>query len=114
MIGIGDFALRSREKKIELKDNQMMFEGKKYRQDASTGYWVCTTAEKSGNRKRLHVAMWESFWGWELPPGCVVHHKDWVKTHNEVGNFLCLTQDEHNSIHNPPAAERGRCWEGNS
>lgn len=53
-------------------------------------------------RKRLHDAMWEEAAGREVPPGCVIHHVDWVKTHNEVGNLVCVTVSEHNLIHNPP------------
>jgi len=60
------------------------------------GYMVCT----SGERKRLHVAMWEQAAGREVPPGCVVHHLDWDKTHNEISNLVCVTVEEHNLIHN--------------
>ena len=62
------------------------------------GYYVCT----SGDRKRLHVAMWEAEHG-EVPDGCVVHHIDWNKNHNEISNLVCITVQEHNLIHNPPA-----------
>jgi hypothetical protein len=62
------------------------------------GYMVCT----SGERKRLHVAMWEQAAGREVPPGCVIHHLDWNKNNNVIDNLVCVTTWEHNMIHNPP------------
>lgn len=82
--------------------DQVLYLGKKYRQDKKTGYYVCT----SGVRQRLHVAMWEQAAGREVPAGCVVHHLDWNKTHNVIENLVCVTVSEHNLIHNPPAAKR--------
>ena len=52
--------------------------------------------------------MWEQAAGREVPPGCVVHHLDWDKTHNEISNLVCVTVEEHNLIHNPPARS-GEC-----
>ena len=81
---------------MRTRPGQVMFMGKKYMQDKTTGYYVCTT----GERKRLHVAIWEHEHGREVPPGCVIHHMDWNKTNNNINNLICLTQDEHNSVHN--------------
>ena len=71
------------------------------------GYYVCTS-EKTG-RKRLHVAMWEQAAGREVPPGCVIHHLDWDKSHNTIDNLVCVTTWEHNMIHNPPSGYKGKC-----
>lgn len=46
--------------------------------------------------------MWENRYGVAVPPGCIIHHLDWDKSHNEINNLVCVTQDEHNRIHNPP------------
>lgn len=81
---------------VKTRLDQVMYMGRKYRQDKRTGYYVCT----SGERKRLHVAMWEHEAGREVPPGCVVHHLDWNKTHNVIENLVCVTVEEHNLIHN--------------
>lgn len=64
----------------------------------SPGYYVCT----SGDRKRLHVAMWEAKAGMSVPVGCVIHHVDWVKTNNMIENLVCVTVSEHERIHNTP------------
>ena len=46
--------------------------------------------------------MWEAEAGVAVPPGCVIHHVDWVKTHNEIFNLVCVTVSEHERIHNTP------------
>ena len=94
---IGDLFNNNKKKDVCTREDQILFNGKKYRQDKKTGYYICTT----GNRMRLHVAMWEAVNG-PVPPGMVVHHKDWVKTHNEISNFALVTHEEHNLIHNRP------------
>lgn len=96
---IGDLLNTNKRREVRTRVDQVMFCGKKYRCDEKTGYYVCT----SGKRKRLHVAMWEQAAGREVPAGCVVHHLDWNKSNNTVGNLVCVTVSEHNLIHNPPA-----------
>ena len=97
MIGIGDFDGKSRNtRQVCTRVGQTMYMGKKYAQDPSTGYYVCT----SGNRKRLHVAIWEHEHGMEVPEGCIIHHKDWCKTNNDVTNLTCVTVEDHEKIHN--------------
>ena len=59
-----------------------------------------------GRRRRLHVDMWEHETGMEIPPGYIVHHIDWDKTHNEISNLALVSFKEHNLIHNPPPVER--------
>lgn len=44
--------------------------------------------------------MWEQAAGREVPAGCVIHHLDWNKNNNTVGNLVCVTTWEHNLIHN--------------
>lgn len=61
---IGDLFNNNKRKDVCTRLDQVMYMGKKYRQDKKTGYYVCT----SGNRKRLHVAMWESVAGRNCPP----------------------------------------------
>ena len=84
MIGIGDFDSKSRNtRKVVTREGQK---------------FVCT----SGERKRLHVAIWEHENGREVPSGYVIHHKDWNKTNNSVDNLVCITIREHELIHTPP------------
>ena len=96
---IGDLLNNNKRREVCTREDQVMYLGKKYRRDKKTGYYVCTTAP----RKRLHVVMYEAETGVEVPPGYVVHHIDWVKTHNEISNFALVTRKEHNLIHNPPS-----------
>lgn len=95
---IGDLLNNNKRREVKTRADQVMYMGKKYRQDPATGYYVCTT----GKRKRLHVAMWESVAGKEVPVGCVIHHVDWVKTNNVIENLVCVLVSEHERIHNTP------------
>lgn len=98
---IGDLFNINKRREVRTREDQVMYMGKKYRQDKKTGYYVCT----SGARKRLHVAMWEAEAGVAVPPGCVIHHVDWVKTHNEISNLVCVLVSEHERIHNTPGGK---------
>ena len=106
MIGIGDYdGKRRNRRQVCTRTDQVMFYGKKYRQDKKTGYYVCT----SGARKRLHDVLWthENIDGIkEIPGGCVIHHIDWNKTHNEINNLTCVSVFGHNLIHNPPKGRK--------
>ena len=46
--------------------------------------WLCGKVWQAGTARR----------------GCVIHHVDWVKTHNEISNLVCVTVSEHERIHN--------------
>ena len=96
MLGIGDYD-RVNTRKVKTREDQILFNGKKYRQDKKTGYYICTT----GSRQRLHVAIWEYEHGMAVPDGYVIHHKDWCKTNNSIDNLACITIAEHEAIHNP-------------
>lgn len=105
MLGIGDFD-KVNKKKIITREGQKLYMGKKYAQDKRTGYYTCT----SGNRKRLHIAVWEREHGVAVPPGCVIHHLDWDKTNNDINNLICLTIQEHERLHNVIGGEKGKQW----
>ena len=100
---IGDLFNNNIKRNVITREGQKLYMGKKYAQDKETGYYVCT----SGNRKRLHVAIWEHEHGMEVPPGCVIHHKDWVKTNNSVENLTCVTVEGHEEIHNHKEGTHG-------
>lgn len=95
---IGDVLNNNKRRDVKTRVDQVLYLGKKYRQDKRSGYYVCT----SGDRKRLHVAMWEAEAGIAVPPGCVIHHVDWVKVNNVIENLVCVTVSEHERIHNTP------------
>jgi hypothetical protein len=52
--------------------------------------------------------MWEQYYGVSVPPGCVIHHLDWNKNHNEISNLICVTIEEHERIHNIIGGEAGK------
>lgn len=106
---IGDMFNNNKRRDVVTRAGQVMFNGKKYAQDKNTGYFVCTTIDKSsGVRKRLHVAIWEHEHGCEVPDGCVIHHKDWCKTNNSVDNLTCVTVADHERIHNHKRRRKDR------
>lgn len=100
---IGDLFNNNRRRDVCTREGQKLYRGKKYAQDPATGYYVCTTGK---SRKRLHVAIWEHEHGMEVPPGCVIHHKDWCKTNNSVENLTCVTVEDHERIHNHKKDEK--------
>lgn len=69
-----------------------------FRRDKKTGYYL-----NAKTHKRLHVYVWEYFNG-KVPMGCEIHHKDFDKSNNEIGNLQMLTKKEHLSLH-------GRSWD---
>ena len=101
---IGDLFNNNRKRDVCTREGQRMYNGKKYAKEEGTGYYVCT----SGNRKRLHIAMWEQKWGIEVPQGCVIHHLDWNKNNNVPENLVCLTIWEHEQVHNVIGGEAGK------
>ena len=103
---IGDMFNNNKRKDVRTREGQRMYMGKKYAKEAGTGYYVCT----SGNRKRLHIAIWEHEHGMEVPEGCVIHHLDWNKTNNTINNLICLTVQEHEQVHNIIGGEAGKQW----
>lgn len=99
MIGIGDYDGKSRNtRQVCTREGQRFYKGIKYGVEKKTGYLVST----SGDRRRLHVVIYEQevLGGERIPEGCVVHHLDGDKTHNEVSNLACITVAEHEYIHN--------------
>lgn len=101
---IGDMFNNNKRRNVCTREGQKLYMGKKYAVEQKTGYYVCT----SGNRKRLHIAMWEQKWGREVPEGCVIHHLDWNKNNNTVENLVCLTIGEHERVHNIIGGEAGK------
>ena len=56
----------------------------------------------------MHVEVWQRHYGVRVPPGCIIHHLDWDKTHNTVENLICLTVYEHEIVHNIIGGEKGK------
>ena len=98
---IGDLLNNNKRREVKTRADQVLYLGKKYRCDKKSGYYLCTT----GDRKRLHVAMWEAEAGMSVPVGCVIHHVNWDKSVNEIFNLVCVTVAEHERIHNTPGGK---------
>ena len=105
---IGDLFNNNKRRDVVTRADQVMRFGKKWRQDKKTGYYLCTTLDEEGNRRRLHVEVWEQAHGVCVPPGCVIHHLDWNKNNNTVENLVCLTIWEHECVHNIIGGEKGK------
>lgn len=63
------------------------------------GYW------KIGDRgkyhgKRLHLLIWENFYGCEVPEGFHIHHKNGNKQDNCILNLQLIRISEHHRLHN--------------
>lgn len=62
-------------------------------------YWI--TSRKEGNHcKYLHRLIWEDFYGFEIPKGYHIHHKNSIKTDNCILNLQLLPEYEHYLTHN--------------
>lgn len=103
---IGDLFNNNKRKDVCTREDQVMRFNKKWREDKKTGYYICTT----GERKRLHVKVWERFWGVSVPEDCVIHHLDWNKKNNNIENLICVTVAEHEKIHNKMGGREGKSW----
>lgn len=104
---IGDLFNNNKRREVCTREGQRIYKGVKYAVEKGTGYLVATT----GERRRLHVVMWETEHGEPVGEGMVVHHIDWDKTHNEIDNLVRVSVEEHELIHNPPPFDKMSCRE---
>lgn len=81
----------------EENGNLALFNGYKFRLDKKSGYYL--SSKKIGDRrKRLHVYIWEYYYG-KVPNGMSVHHKDEDKSHNDISNYELMTTKKHTKYH---------------
>lgn len=69
------------------------YNGRKYTLGVN-GYYRAT----EGDRELLHRAIYAREVG-PIPTGWDIHHIDHDKTHNEIGNFQCLSKEDHARLH---------------
>lgn len=74
------------------------FDGKKFRKDQKTGYFLATRPTYNGKRERLHVYVWRKYNG-PVPDGFHIHHVDGNKDNNEPENLACVVVSEHTAYH---------------
>lgn len=78
--------------------NHEYFNNTTFTRDDKTGYYLCTTKNEDGVRKRLHVYVWE-FYNGPVPKGYHVHHKDKNKQNNHISNLEIKEKSEHSRYH---------------
>lgn len=62
-------------------------------------YWI--TSRKEGNHhKFLHRLIWEDFYGFEIPKGFHIHHKNKISTDNCILNLQLIHEYDHYILHN--------------
>ena len=67
--------------------------------DKNGYYWI--TSRKEGNHhKFLHRLIWEDFYGFEIPDGYHIHHKNKITTDNCILNLQLIREYDHYLLHN--------------
>ena len=62
-------------------------------------YYRISSNNKGNYNKYLHRLIFEDFYGFKIPEGYVVHHKDGNKLNNCILNLQLMRGKEHISIH---------------
>lgn len=81
-----------------MAEKYQFFNGRKFTKDEKTGYYLCSTRDSTGNRKRMHVYVWEYYNGL-APDGYHIHHIDGDKSNNSIENLRLLSAAEHEKLH---------------
>lgn len=87
-----------------MADKHLYFDGKMFTRDERTGYYLCSTKNSEGVRKRMHVYVWE-FYNGPVPEGYHVHHIDEDKSNNDISNLKLMLGSAHVSMHGKEMAE---------
>lgn len=85
-----------------MSEKFQFFDGRKFTRDDQTGYYLCSTENETKVRKRMHVYVWEYFYG-SVPEGYHIHHIDGDKSNNAIQNLQLLSAKEHEKLH-------GKMW----
>lgn len=81
-----------------MPEKYQYFDEKRFTRDENTGYYLCSTYDSDGKRKRMHVYVWEYYNG-KVPDGYHVHHVDGDKSNNEIENLRLEKAFDHMSYH---------------
>lgn len=63
--------------------------------------FVClrTVRDEKGRPKRKHVYTAEQHFGKKAMKGLIVHHKDFIRSNNDISNLELMTQSNHMKLH---------------
>ena len=63
------------------------------------GYFRISTSKEGNYGKYLHRVIFEDFYGFEVPNGYVIHHKNGNKLDNCILNLQLMRDFDHRSLH---------------
>ena len=63
------------------------------------GYYFITSRKEGNHLKFLHRLIWEDFYGFKIPKGYHIHHKNGNKTDNCILNLQLIKEYDHYLIH---------------
>ena len=75
----------------------IIYDNISFTKDEKTGYYL-SSKRINGQRKRLHVYIWEKHNG-KIPKGAQVHHIDGNKASTDINNMELLLASEHMQRH---------------
>ena len=84
---------------IEKKDDRTMQTVFGTAKIQKNGYYVITSRKEGNNKKKLHILVWERYYGKSVPKGRIIHHKNMLKTDNHIDNLILMDNIEHKSYH---------------
>lgn len=62
-------------------------------------YYIITSVKEGFCHKRVHVLIWQEFYGKNVPKGYVIHHLDSNELNNAINNLQCAERSKHTSFH---------------
>ena len=65
----------------------------------SKGYYQIYTKKEGNYLKLLHRLIFEDFYGFKIPKGFIIHHKNGKKTDNCILNLQLMNKKQHDSHH---------------
>lgn len=65
----------------------------------NNGYYWITSRKEGNHNKFLHRLIWEDFYGFKIPKGFHIHHKNGIKTDNCILNLQLVREYDHYLLH---------------
>lgn len=74
----------------------------------NNGYYWITSRKEGNHHKFLHRLIWEDFYGFKIPKGFHIHHKNKIRTDNCILNLQLVREYDHQLLHN--LGENNHWW----